>query len=116
MSGRRDLNRAIQGDIVAVRIKPRSEWKRIGAESIVTDDGMIFCSSFNVQKYEILITDIYIEEEEEENGGSGEEQKESESRKRKKRKVHENMDTDDLQPTGQIVGIVRQNWRAYVYH
>lgn len=96
--GRAHLNRAVQNDVVAVQVLPKNEWRESPSVAVVEE-----------------------EEEEEENVLE-------EDAKKDEASVHNARDAsgetameivganglDSLQPTGQVVGIVRRNWRPYV--
>ncbi|KAF9914214.1 exosome catalytic subunit dis3 [Lobosporangium transversale] len=99
--GRENLNRAVDGDIVAVELLPKSEWR-------TTPTGVV------------------ITEEEEK-----EEEKDLKSGHGSESDIHQDQDTpmedatkpavvtpeesalDTPQPCGKVVGIIRRNWRQY---
>ncbi|CAG8588221.1 11045_t:CDS:10 [Gigaspora rosea] len=83
--GRPCLNRAIQGDVVAVQLLPKSEWLRTP-------------------------TAVVVEEEEEANVNA--DLKEDGEPKEQNDEL-ENEVIESSQPTGKIVGIIKRNWRPY---
>ncbi|RGB37777.1 exosome complex exonuclease RRP44-like protein [Rhizophagus diaphanus] len=83
--GRKNLNRAIQGDIVAVQLFPKSEWLRAP-------------------------TAVIVEEEEEKN--LAEELQENCKPKEQSEEADSDL-FEAPQPTGKVVGIIKKNWRPY---
>jgi len=84
LNGRLFINRAVDGDMVAIQLLPESEWKRPSSrvvEEKVKDD-----------------TDLT------EDAGDATEAAPAKSRSGKDNKA---------QPCGRIVGIIKRNWRAY---
>lgn len=94
--GRQAMNRSVDGDLVAVELLPKEEWKAPGDE--------------------VLDQDIALKDDDVE----GDEGADSEAIKEKE----ERMDTAEVTkkapkevlPTGRVVGIMKRNWRAYVCH
>lgn len=83
MQGREGLNRAVDGDIVALRLLPEDQWScpsEIVLEDVGEDPGDI------IEDESIIL--------------------ESDGKKKKIKK-------EDLTPTGIIVGIIRRKWRQY---
>ncbi|CAG8746900.1 13856_t:CDS:10 [Dentiscutata erythropus] len=83
--GRPCLNRAIQGDVVAVQLLPKSEWLRTP-------------------------TAVVVEEEEEANVTA--DLKEDGEPKEQNDDL-ESEALESSQPTGKVVGIIKRNWRPY---
>ncbi|KAF0421110.1 exosome complex exonuclease RRP44-like protein [Gigaspora margarita] len=83
--GRPCLNRAIQGDVVAVQLLPKSEWLRTP-------------------------TAVVVEEEEEANVNA--DLKEDGEPKEQNDELESEV-IESSQPTGKIVGIIKRNWRPY---
>ncbi|KAL1924470.1 uncharacterized protein VTP21DRAFT_4124 [Calcarisporiella thermophila] len=81
--GRKNLNRAMQGDVVAVELLPKEEWKR-SPSTVMTE-----------------------EDEEKVLDGDESEKIEAEA------KAEEAESTDPPQPTGKVVGIVKRGWRPF---
>ncbi|TFK48126.1 RNB-domain-containing protein [Heliocybe sulcata] len=93
--GRANMNRAVNGDVVAVEVFPEAEWKAPGDEV--------------VDQEATLKNDDAEDTDEEGEGGEGEVRAEE-------RKAVEVGEKGEKQPTGRVVGIVKRNWRAYVCH
>ncbi|KAF8306782.1 RNB-domain-containing protein [Clavulina sp. PMI_390] len=102
--GRECMNRAVDGDVVAVEIFPESDWKAAGDE-VVDQDAALKDDDADDSDAEREEADdkARIEEERilrrEMQAVSGSDPKEKEK-----------------QPTGKIVGIIKRNWRPYVCH
>lgn len=96
ISGRASLNRAIQGDTVAVKLLPKEEWKT-NVSSIVVDD--------ETEKVEEK------EEEEKEKKDKNEKQEKEEKEESKTEKIVPV--SEKPCPTGKVVGIIKKNWRQY---
>ena len=80
--GRKNMNRCIQGDIVAVEILPKDQWKKS--------------------------TSIAVEDEEDEEKMFGEESLDVDM----KDANGEDDNADQMgEPTGKIVGVIRKKWR-----
>ncbi|KIY50234.1 RNB-domain-containing protein [Fistulina hepatica ATCC 64428] len=94
--GRENMNRAVQGDIVAVEVFDESEWKAPGDEVIDAEAA--------------LKNDNVDNEEDEEEGGN------NEVLVKESQVLLRGQPSAEKQPTGRIVGIVKRNWRSYVCH
>ncbi|KAG8995141.1 exosome catalytic subunit dis3 [Tulasnella sp. JGI-2019a] len=100
--GREDMNRAVDGDVVAVQVYPESEWKA-PADEVVDQD-----ATLQNDDPEDSEAEEGVDQEErlvlrEKRAGAGQ----TSSQKQMSR---------DRQPTGKVVGIIKRNWRAYVCH
>ncbi|KAH8092215.1 RNB-domain-containing protein [Cristinia sonorae] len=97
--GRENMNRAINGDIVAVEVFPESEWKAPGDE---------------VVDQETMLKNDDAEDSEED------ERDDDAAAKAEERRIVQAQNAKRLaaekQPTGRIVGMVKRNWRSYVCH
>jgi exosome complex exonuclease DIS3/RRP44 len=84
ISGRENINRAIHGDVVAVELLPRSEWKRLGDDRVLDQeaDKDEDDSSMDLDQPEVEETPMET-------------------------------DDRPLIPTGRVVGIIKKNWRPY---
>ncbi|KAG9019626.1 exosome catalytic subunit dis3, partial [Tulasnella sp. 427] len=100
--GRENMNRAVDGDIVAVEVYPQSEWR--------------------TETDEVLDQEATLKDDDPEDSDAEDDHDEETS---EKKAIHrESPDTkldprkgpSEPQPTGKIVGIIRRNWRAYVCH
>ncbi|GJE98679.1 RNB-domain-containing protein [Phanerochaete sordida] len=94
--GRENMNRAVEGDVVAVEVFPESEWKAPGDE---------------VVDQETTLKNDDADESEEE-GDDLEAIREAKALRSERAKQA----AAERQPTGRIVGIIKRNWRSYVCH
>ncbi|CAO1632693.1 unnamed protein product [Parajaminaea phylloscopi] len=101
--GRESMNRAVDGDVVAVEILPESEWKASGDE--------------------VLDADSALKNDDAEGSGAGEGGEASvgddvdvEEREKADAEATAKAHARERMPTGKVVGIVRRNWRSYVAH
>ncbi|KAE8259323.1 hypothetical protein A4X13_0g1109 [Tilletia indica] len=104
--GRRSINRAVDGDMVAVELLPKSEWR--APTDVVVDA-------------EVALKNDDPEDSDDEGNGAGiDEDDLDEERIRLEKEVaasyQKKSNSSAPQPTGRIVGIVRRNWRSYVAH
>ncbi|KAL0075876.1 hypothetical protein J3Q64DRAFT_1773142 [Phycomyces blakesleeanus] len=81
--GRKNMNRSIQGDIVAVQLLPKSEWKKHAS--------------------------VVVEDEEDEEKMQGEEDVEA----IKKKDAMDVDSEGEGEPTAKVVGLIRKKWRPY---
>ncbi|KZT19844.1 RNB-domain-containing protein [Neolentinus lepideus HHB14362 ss-1] len=95
--GRENMNRAVNGDVVAVEVFDETEWKAPADEVI---------------DQESTLKNDDAEDSEEE--GEGEEVLGQE--KKALRSDEKARPPSEKQPTGRVVGIIKRNWRAYVCH
>lgn len=100
--GRQAMNRAVDGDIVAIEMLPESEWK-VEADEVLDAD--------EVQKNEGEQGDDDDEAGEASNLADVIEEKLA---RRERKGANEGGGV--AQPTGRVVGIVKRNWRSYVAH
>ncbi|RPA77880.1 RNB-domain-containing protein [Ascobolus immersus RN42] len=98
IQGRRNINRAVQGDIVVVEVLPKEQWKLPSAR-IVEEDALTKNDNPELGQAEQIETEserlALVEEA---------------------RRTHNSTDENKLVPTAKVVGIVRRNWRQYVGH
>lgn len=80
LQGHLGINRAVDGDIVAIEILPRDQWSRP--------------------------SDIVLEDKQEDPGDNLEEEAEL-------LKAVKAIESEDVTPTGKVVGIIRRKWRQY---
>jgi len=94
--GRENINRAVQGDVVAIQILPESEWR--GTTDTIVEEGDITRG----ENADVDAEDAEVEEE-------------VESRERKILKDSERADRKKgVQITAKVVGIIKRNWRTYI--
>lgn len=96
--GRESMNRAVDGDVVAIEMLPESEWKASGEEVLEAD---------NANK-----NDDAGEDNAEDDGDNDKGMQKEEDRSAAKTATSR----QSRLPTGRVVGIVRRNWRSYVAH
>lgn len=101
--GRESMNRAVDGDIVAVQMLPKEQWKTATEE--------------------VIDADAALKDDDAEAGngdGDGEADDDIEARLARKEaadaEANARSSRGEPQPTGKVVGIVRRNWRSYVAH
>ncbi|KAI9882045.1 MAG: DNA-directed RNA polymerase II subunit L [Watsoniomyces obsoletus] len=97
--GRENINRAIQGDVVVVKVLPKEQWKApsskiIEEETITRDDNA----------------------DAEEDGEAIVTRSERRALQEEVKKVHGQSREGRPQPTARVVGITKLNWRQYVGH
>ncbi|KAI0683293.1 RNB-domain-containing protein [Cytidiella melzeri] len=95
--GRENMNRAVQGDIVAVEIFPESEWKA-PADEVVDQEATL-------KNDDADDTDENASDDEE-----------TRAEQRALRADAARRVAKERQPTGRIVGIIKRNWKSYVCH
>lgn len=83
MQGRAGLNRAVDGDVVAVEVFDKSQW--IAPSEIILEDECL---------PEVAVEDVLKKEE-------------------VLKQAVSNKDTKEIKPTGRVVGIIRRKWRQY---
>jgi len=108
--GREAMNRAVDGDVVAVELLPKSEW-RAPTDVVVDAD--------------VALRNDDPEDSDDEGAGGvagGRDELElDQERARLEKEIAQSTQKKSAastapQPTGRIVGIVRRNWRSYVTH
>ncbi|KAJ1886702.1 exosome catalytic subunit dis3, partial [Kickxella alabastrina] len=116
--GRKDMNRAIQGDKVVVQILPKSQWRKAPSAALVDED-------------EDAVPDVLKSTDSSAAPVVPDAQKKDQGHAQKRARVEEpattlataaefvnpadigDDTTEDGEPTGCVVGIVRRNWRLY---
>ncbi|KAH9834605.1 RNB-domain-containing protein [Rhodofomes roseus] len=94
--GRENMNRAVQGDVVAVEVFSESEWKAPADE---------------VVEQETTLRNDDADESEEEN-----DDEEAIAERKVLQAERARREASVRQPTGRVVGIIKRNWRSYVCH
>lgn len=94
--GRENMNRAVNSDVVVIEIFDKKEWKA-PADEVVDQDATL------------------KNDDAEDSGEEGDEEN-HEILVKESRHIQSEKRTSEKQPTGQIVGIIKRNWRAYVCH
>ncbi|CEH19582.1 exosomal 3-5 exoribonuclease subunit rrp44 dis3 [Ceraceosorus bombacis] len=101
--GREAMNRAIDGDIVAVRLLPESQWL---TETDEVKGGSGGNDDAGSDEEDDEAREEQLREEEQED------QEERQALARQERRARSS--GGKPQPTGKVVGVVRRNWRSYV--
>lgn len=96
--GRDNSNRAISGDIVAIEVLPKDQWKSPSTK-IVEEEAVTRNENPDTEDTEAVVTD-----------------KERKALQEEVKKAHGKNSEGNLQPTAKVVGIIKRNWRQYVGH
>ncbi|KNZ49562.1 hypothetical protein VP01_493g5 [Puccinia sorghi] len=97
--GRESMNRAIDGDIVAVELLPREEWKS-STDDVVVEQDVVGAA----------------EDPDPESAGSSLEEETEQKEEMTISKTIKEMGNGMSQPTGRVVGVVKRNWRPLSAH
>jgi exosome complex exonuclease DIS3/RRP44 len=105
ISGRENMNRSVDGDIVAVEIFPETQWK-VAEDEVVEEDGKpSFESSVRALLKQPPVVnkndDAETDEKEGQRTPSAEHKQSAQPREQKEK-----------EPTGRVVGVIKRNWRA----
>ncbi|KAG0050997.1 exosome catalytic subunit dis3, partial [Linnemannia elongata] len=98
--GRSNLNRAVDGDIIAVELLPKSEWR-------TTPTGVV------VDEEEEQAEEESLKAEQEAAATAAKEDAVMAEPEAEKPAAKETHKLDTPQPCGKVVGIIRRNWRQY---
>lgn len=98
--GRSNLNRAVDGDIIAVELLPKSEWR-------TTPTGVV------VDEEEEQAEEESLKAEQEAAATAAKEDAVMAEPEAEKPAAAETHKLDTPQPCGKVVGIIRRNWRQY---
>lgn len=102
--GRDAMNRAVDGDIVAVEILPKAEWKAPGEEVLDADSAL-------------KNDDAEASGDEDDETKDEDNKEDALSRKDKSDATKVSVSNPkERRPTGKVVGIFKRNWRSYVAH
>ena len=96
--GRESINRAIQGDVVAVEVLPRNQWKTPSSK-IIEEETLNKNENADADEGEAVVTD-----------------QERRALQEEVRKVQGQSVQGRSQPTARVVGLLKRNWRQYVGH
>ncbi|KAH6915185.1 mitotic control protein dis3 [Coprinopsis sp. MPI-PUGE-AT-0042] len=94
--GRENMNRATNGDIVAVEVFPESEWKAPADE--------------------VVDQDLTLKNDDVEGSGDEEEPEGDLVNAKESKVVASEARSTQKQPTGRVVGVIKRLWRPYVCH
>ncbi|KAG5518472.1 hypothetical protein PMAC_002867 [Pneumocystis sp. 'macacae'] len=95
--GKENMNRAIHGDIVAVEILPKEDW-RAPASKIIEQEALTKDENAEVNDFEEVITQKDQHEVMDEYYVS----------------KNEKIDLNKVFPTAKVIGIIKRNWKTYV--
>ena len=96
--GREKSSRAIQGDIVVIEVLPASQWKKPSTK-IIEENALNKDENADAEDGEAIVTE-----------------REKRALQEEVKKTHGRSAEGTPQPTAQVVGIVKRNWRQYVGH
>jgi exosome complex exonuclease DIS3/RRP44 len=105
--GRENMNRAVQGDVVVIKVFDEREWKA-PTDEVVDQDCELEITFSRTMLTELKAT---LDDDAEESDEEGERVIVNE--KALRTEVTSRPMTEK-QPTGRVVGIIKRNWRAYV--
>ncbi|KAJ5217353.1 Exosome complex exonuclease dis3 [Penicillium chermesinum] len=96
--GRDNSNRAISGDIVAIEVLPKDQWKSPSTK-LVDEEAVTRNDNPDSEETEAVVSD-----------------KERKALQDEVKKAHGKSSEGNPQPTAKVVGIIKRNWRQYVGH
>jgi len=102
------MNRAVQGDIVVVKVFDEQEWKAPTDEVVDQDCELEFVFSW------ITLTELKATLKDDDAEVSDEEGERVIVDEKMLRVEGPSRPIAEKQPTGRIVGVIKRNWRAYV--
>jgi exosome complex exonuclease DIS3/RRP44 len=106
--GRENMNRAVQGDIVAIEVFSEREWKAPTNEVVDQDCELVsYFTRITLTKLKATLKNDDADESDEEGERVYMDEKVL-------RTEVPSRSISEKQPTGRIVGIIKRNWRAYV--
>lgn len=112
--GRENMNRAVQGDIVAVEILPEDEWKA-PADEVLDQEG-----DAQRPRRILKVTDKVAvcvatlkNDDADDTDEDGSDDEEARAEQRALRADAARRIAQQKQPTGRIVGIIKRNWKSY---
>lgn len=110
------MNRAVHGDVVVVEVFDEKEWKA-PADEVVDQDGMLLVSPcLSVRLGSNSFSATLKNDDAEDSGEEGEDDNTISIREKQALKSENAKATSEKQPTGRIVGVIKRNWRAYVFN
>ncbi|KAJ1646715.1 exosome catalytic subunit dis3 [Coemansia asiatica] len=132
--GRNDMNRAIQGDKIAVKLHPRSQWRKAPSAALVDEDEDAVPDITKTACEAAIVPDTSskasVAAAAAADGNANGERASKRARISEKgenddsaasvaqdtvdpKDVTDGLLADEGEPTGYVVGIVRRNWRSY---
>lgn len=111
--GRENMNRAVQGDIVALEVFDEKEWKAPGDEVVEQESEFVadtvFYLLYSPRAVIATLRNDDADESEEESDDD-----EAVAERKVLQTKHARREASARQPTGRVVGIIKRNWRSYV--
>ncbi|KAJ5168287.1 Exosome complex exonuclease dis3 [Penicillium canariense] len=96
--GRDNSNRAITGDVVAIEVLPKDQWKSPSTK-IVDEEAVTKNDNPDTDETEAIVTD-----------------RERKALQEEVKQAHGKHSEGKPQPTAKVVGVIKRNWRQYVGH
>ena len=96
--GRENINRAVDGDVVVVEVLPQEQWKAPSTK-IIEEEAITRDENADAEESQDLVSE-----------------KERKALQEEVKRTHKGTSEGRPQPTAQVVGIVKRNWRQYVGH
>ncbi|KAI9478991.1 exosome catalytic subunit dis3 [Coemansia sp. RSA 989] len=110
--GRMHMNRAIQGDRVAVQILPRSQWRKAPSAALVDEDEDAVPDVSNQEANEASVVPDSADDRSAKRARLADGSKSSSTEPEFISPAEITAD-EDGDPTARVVGIIRRNWRSY---
>ncbi|KAJ2702447.1 exosome catalytic subunit dis3 [Coemansia sp. IMI 203386] len=124
--GRKDMNRAVQGDKIAVKLHPKSQWRKAPSAALVDEDEDAVPDISKTDSAAPVVPDTSSKSSSAEATGERAHKRarvleqdgstaatEDSQEPVNPSDVTDNDLADEGEPTGYVVGIVRRNWRSY---
>ncbi|KAF4510628.1 hypothetical protein G6O67_002504 [Ophiocordyceps sinensis] len=96
--GRESINRAVDGDVVVVELLPQEKWKEPSTK-IIEEEAMTRNENADAEGREDFVSD-----------------KERKALQEEVKRTQKSLSESQPQPTAQVVGVIKRNWRQYVGH
>ena len=112
LMGRENMNRAIQGDIVAVEVFPESEWKAPTDEVVDQEcKNKSICMKYVVSTERDDLATLKNDDADDTDEEASDDE-EARAEQRALREANAKRLAAERQPTGRIVGVIKRNWRS----
>ncbi|KAF2401092.1 ribonuclease R [Trichodelitschia bisporula] len=96
--GRENANRAVSGDVVAIEILPKDQWKAPSSK-LVEEESLDKNDNPDAEDGEEVVTE-----------------RDRRALQEEVRQTQRSTAENRLQPTARVVGVIKRNWRQYVGH
>ncbi|KAJ2976542.1 hypothetical protein NQ176_g4893 [Zarea fungicola] len=96
--GRENINRAVDGDVVVVELLPQDQWKQPSTK-IIEEDTVTKNEDADAEPQQDFVSD-----------------REKKALQEQVKRTHKSGSETQPQPTAQVVGVIKRNWRQYVGH